>query len=183
MNNIISKNKGFTIIETLVAITILMISIAGPLVIAEKGYMAGVYAKDEVTASYLAQDLLEFVKSVRDNNVLASPPRNWLQNLTSGNSCNSISSLCKIDTLTTDTSNPLSTLSVCSGETCRLYLSDNGYTTSSSGTTPTKFYRYFYIKANPSNPIYQAKLIVVVKWNNGMDHDVTYEDEIFNIIK
>ncbi len=65
MNKIINiKNKkGFTIIETLVAITILMIAVAGPLTIAQKGLTASVYARDQVTASFLAQELMEYNKS------------------------------------------------------------------------------------------------------------------------
>src|SRR3989344_8702148 len=87
--------KGFTIIETLVAVAILMISIAGPLTIAHKGLLAAVYAHDNVTASYLAQDAMEYIKNVKDYNILrsteTSPPGFWLSGLvgvcTSSNSC------------------------------------------------------------------------------------------------
>lgn len=66
------KNKGFTIIETLVAITILMISIVGPLTIAQKSLNAATYAKDQVIASFLAQDLMEDIKNNRDNYIITS---------------------------------------------------------------------------------------------------------------
>jgi Tfp pilus assembly protein PilV len=62
----INKNKnqkGFTIVETLVAVTILMISIAGPLTVANKGLLAAINAKDQMIASYLAQDAMEYVKN------------------------------------------------------------------------------------------------------------------------
>lgn len=68
----LKNQKGFTIIETLVAITILMISIAGPLTIAQKSLMAAIYAKDQVIASYLAQDLMEDIKNNRDNYILSN---------------------------------------------------------------------------------------------------------------
>ena len=66
MQNIKSKNqKGFTIVETLVAVTILMISIAGPLTVANKGLLAAINAKDQMIASYLAQDAMEYVKNTK----------------------------------------------------------------------------------------------------------------------
>ncbi len=61
------KTGGFTIVETLVAITVLMIAIAGPLVIASKGLTAALYAKDQMTASLLAQESMEVIKNVRSN--------------------------------------------------------------------------------------------------------------------
>ena len=67
------KDKGFTIIETLVAITILMIAIAGPLTIAQKGFIASIYARDQVTASFLAQDMMEAIKNEQRNLWSATP--------------------------------------------------------------------------------------------------------------
>lgn len=61
------KNKGFTLVETLVAIAILMISIAGPLTIANKSLTAAVYARDQVEASFIAQEVVEKIKNDRLN--------------------------------------------------------------------------------------------------------------------
>jgi len=69
-----TKNKGFTIIETLVAITILMIAITGPLTVSQRGLSNAVFARDQLVATYLAQDALEFVHYVRDWNVINSLP-------------------------------------------------------------------------------------------------------------
>lgn len=66
------NKKGFTIIETLVAVTILMISIVGPLTIAQKSLMASIYARDQVTASFLAQDIIEKIKNDKSNALLAN---------------------------------------------------------------------------------------------------------------
>lgn len=83
-------NNGFTIIETLVAIAILMISIAGPLAVASKSLTAALYAKDQMIASYLAQEGVETIRNRKDNNI-STPPNKWLKEITGpgvgGNKC------------------------------------------------------------------------------------------------
>lgn len=64
------KNKGFTILETLVAITIILIAITGPLDIIAHSLKASYYSRDEVTAFYLAQEAIEYARNERDNNEL-----------------------------------------------------------------------------------------------------------------
>ncbi len=64
--------KGFTLIETLVAVLLLATAITGPLTIASKGLTATLVAKDQFTAFYLAQDAMEYVRYVRDSNCLSS---------------------------------------------------------------------------------------------------------------
>lgn len=75
-----SIKSGFTLIETLMAIFILTLAIAGPLTIASKGLGAALTAKEQTTAFYLAQDAIEFIRYQRDTNRLAGQP--WLTGLT-----------------------------------------------------------------------------------------------------
>ena len=52
-------NKGFTIIESLVAITILIIGVLGPMTAATRGITDGLYASNQLIATYLAQEAIE----------------------------------------------------------------------------------------------------------------------------
>ena len=64
--------KGFTLIETLIAITILTLAIAGPMVTASRSIVAAQTARDQLTASYLAQEGIEYVRAMRDNEYLTA---------------------------------------------------------------------------------------------------------------
>ncbi|MBT3282826.1 type II secretion system protein [bacterium] len=75
-----TKNRGFTLIEALVAIAILTISIAGPITIASRGLASAVFARDQITAFYLAQEAVEFIRNKRDGNNLEDNP--WTDGLT-----------------------------------------------------------------------------------------------------
>ncbi|HMP67536.1 MAG TPA: prepilin-type N-terminal cleavage/methylation domain-containing protein [Candidatus Paceibacterota bacterium] len=67
-----STKSGFTMVETLVAIFILLISITGPMAIAQSGLRAAYLSRDQTTAFYLAQDAIEYIKNLRDNNFIKS---------------------------------------------------------------------------------------------------------------
>ena len=171
-SHLIKNKRGFTMVETLVAIAILMISIAGPLTIAQKGLAGAVYARDQVIASFLAQDIVEYVKNIRDYNTNINP-NNWLDSI---GSCTE-ASYCKIDTTGYNLNPPEN----CSGNSCLLYNDNNGYKT--SGTEASKFSRYFYIIPNSLQPS-EATLIAKVVWSNGtIQNSVTIENQIFNIIR
>jgi type II secretory pathway pseudopilin PulG len=77
----LNNERGFTIMETLVAIFILLISITGPMVFSQNGLRAAFQSRDQVTAFYLAQDAVEYVKNMRDHNILSSGSANWLDGL------------------------------------------------------------------------------------------------------
>lgn len=59
-----------TLIETLVAITILSVAIVAPMSLTIQSLLSAYYARDQVTASNLAQEAIESVRSVRDGNIL-----------------------------------------------------------------------------------------------------------------
>lgn len=73
--------QGFSILETLVAIAILLIALTGPMVFAQQSLRAARLSRDQVTAFYLAQDAVEFVKHIRDENSLVAPRADWLAGL------------------------------------------------------------------------------------------------------
>lgn len=58
---------GFTILETLVAISILVLALTAPLAIVAQALRSSYYARDQVTAYYLAQEAIEFLRNKRDN--------------------------------------------------------------------------------------------------------------------
>lgn len=68
--NYFSKEKGFTLIETFVAITILTIAIVAPMSLVARSLSISYYVRDEITASYLAQEGIEVVRNVRDSNLI-----------------------------------------------------------------------------------------------------------------
>jgi prepilin-type N-terminal cleavage/methylation domain-containing protein len=65
-----TKDRGFTLIEAIIAIAILTVSIAGPITIASRGMASAIFARDQITAFYLAQEAVEFIRNKRDENNL-----------------------------------------------------------------------------------------------------------------
>ena len=64
------KDRGFTLIESLVAITILLVSVTAPLTLAQEGIVASRLSQSQIVAYYLAQEGVELVKNIRDQNRL-----------------------------------------------------------------------------------------------------------------
>jgi prepilin-type N-terminal cleavage/methylation domain-containing protein len=87
MNHSLSSQKGFTIIESLVAISIIVAVIIGTTGAVQKGLASYQFSKDQITAFYLAQEGFEQIRNIRDNNVLNE--RDWLAGLaqTSSDAC------------------------------------------------------------------------------------------------
>lgn len=62
--------RGMTLIETLVAISILAVAIVAPMSLTMQSLSSAYYARDQVIAFNLAQEAIESVRSVRDGNIL-----------------------------------------------------------------------------------------------------------------
>lgn len=92
-----TAEQGFTLVETLVAVFVLMVAIAGPLTLLRNSLATANASKDNVTAANLARDALQYVKGVRDTNLYTSTP--WTQGL---DAC--MSQDCQVDTTQEDSS-------------------------------------------------------------------------------
>lgn len=64
--NIKQRNRGFTVVEALVAIMILSISVAGMLGVTASSATSARYANNEITANYLLQEAVDSVRNSRD---------------------------------------------------------------------------------------------------------------------
>lgn len=170
------------------AITILMIAIAGPLSIASKGLFGAEISKNQMIASYLAHETMELVKNIKDNNVISNNLSGWLASNILLDSCTSVAT-CDVSALDMIISSP--NIVKCSGTYgCQLYLNSSyGYEhTNTSGDTMSKFSRYFYLHT-PNNTTQCASLeecgvTVVVSWNDGgNDYDVKITSEITSSVR
>ena len=62
--------RGFTLVETLVAVTLLTVAIVAPMTLTSKSLAAAYFAKDQITSFHLAQEAIETVRHARDHNIL-----------------------------------------------------------------------------------------------------------------
>lgn len=65
-----TESKGFTLVETLIAIMVLTLSIVGPFQIVQGVLNSAYNARDQLIATGLAQEGVEYVREVRDSNYL-----------------------------------------------------------------------------------------------------------------
>lgn len=166
--------RGFTLIETLVAVLLLTTSIAGPLTLASKGLSAALVARDQMIAFYLAQDAVEYVRYVRDSNKLAGNP--WLTNLSA---CTGASG-CTIDPTA-------GTITACSG-TCPLiqkYSPSAGvayFSYVSGNATPQQFRRTVTLAAPSTGEVTEEVLTVAVSWRaqSGVVRTISVRENIFD---
>jgi len=64
------RKEGFTLIETLIAVTVLLIAIVAPMSLASEGILAARLAQDQIVAFYMAQEGVEAVRNLKDQNKL-----------------------------------------------------------------------------------------------------------------
>jgi len=170
-------NAGFTLVETLVAISILMLSVSGPLYYASESLKAAIYARDQITAFYLAQDAFEQIRKIRDNNTyfLGSTVL-WNEGLIGCE--NDIITKCII----AKDPSLLYTLSTGIAEDDTfLYRGANGLYSHDTGGTKTIFKRMIKIEPTNGDTILtewpkatEMKVTVFIKWNSrGSDRDFT----------
>ena len=75
----LSKVSGYTLVETLVAVSIFSVSILGLLVTLSQGVADTSYAKRKIAAAYLAQEGIEYMRNLRDTYMIydSDPTTGW----------------------------------------------------------------------------------------------------------
>ena len=176
----VGKN-GFTLIEALVAIAILTMSIAGPMVTASDGLKNSIYARDQIVAFYIAQEGVEIIRSVRDGNALNNAP--WLTGIDA--SCTLLAGAgCGIDIR-----NRIFIDCGSSATACNIFYDAKGlisggggvrgiYSHVSGGTQQTVYKRS--IKIVPINA-WESSIDVTVTWlSRGVTKTITVQSRLFN---
>lgn len=150
-------SRGFTLIETFVAITILVTAVAGPLTIASKGLQSAILARDQLTASFLGQEGIEYIREKRDNNKLQG--LSWLAGL---DAC--IDQECTVDA--TEQQSPA--INTCAPGGCDAirFNDESSLYTYSLGDPETQFVRSVTIA--PAANGYEATIISTIEWTTGV---------------
>lgn len=138
--------SGFILVEVIVAISILMLAIPAALTVASKSVFLASYSKDQVIATYLAQEGIEIIRNRRDQNMLRG--LTWTDGIWSGDCKKGLR--CRVD-MGWGISDPI--IQNCTGP-CSFILdreASGAYAhVHSSGTwTPTKFSRWVQTEDTP----------------------------------
>lgn len=175
LHNKEKKKKGFSFIETLVAITLLLTAVVAPLSLAQDGIVAARLAQDQIVAFYLGQEGIELVKNLRDHNRLNNDSAGQLGSPVNGNLAGCIVTGpndasqhgCVIDA--TNISNGNFVAQGCSGTCSAIRVRPEGKTEYSyrpSGTVDSKYTRTIKVWY-PNASTQEAVVEVVVSWPFG----------------
>lgn len=178
-----TDKRGFTLVEAMVAISILSLAITGPMLIAQKGIGSAIYARDQITAFYLAQEAVEYIRNVRDTNRIAGS--SWLNGLTACVDTGSAET-CTVDARKTDFTSP-GAIGSCPGGVCPKISFDPVTNLYGYGIgSPTQFTRTVSIdtRGDTANvPAKEGVISVTISWNTALfspPRTFTVKEYIFN---
>lgn len=172
---------GFTLVETLVAITIFSLTVVATMSFMSQNIPNTEYAKNKIIAIYLSQEGIEYIRNMRDNYVLftGSTSLDWNSFLNKVSPCN-VSDNCGIN-VSVSSSDPNS-IFLCSLDPnqCKLYLYNGDYNVNANGVD-SGFTRKIQIDQINSNEI---KITSTVSWNQiGKTYNITLSEVLFNWIE
>jgi len=163
MFNFGNKNKGFTLIELIVTIFVILIGVLGAYSVIQQILSYTSFVNSKLTAAYLAQEGVEIVKNIRDTNWLER--EGWNNGLAEGD--------WRADY------NDLDLLPY--GGNFLNFETASGFYGYDSGN-PTKFKRKITIDPNidpNGNDI--LEVTILVEWTEkGKTHQITVREDLYN---
>lgn len=207
MKNLFSKNKagskkgGFTLIEMVVAVTLLAGATLGPIVVAVRAIDAATQAKNRNLANYLALEVVEVLKNRQATNFLNNAFfSNGIKGDTAGSSAcvldltasPVLNGTCRVDTWggpqVIDGVSLNGMVTSCAGDTCKLKTTTSGgetrYNHTGSVDAPNNLRRWFQVEVVRNGGVVdpdQLRIIVTVAWTEkGVDRSVVVSDYIQN---
>lgn len=167
--------KGFSLLETIFAITILGIGMAGAMGLINRTIFLGAEVRSQLVAANLAQEGMEVVHNIRNTNWIEqrdAPSTPWDDGLVEGISCVQFDSR--------------SLITPCSGEARRLYLVGNHYVHDAGGTF-TDFRRYVEIVygfddilGTPEDPLDDVPYVGVQSVAEWKDKSIKVEERLYD---
>ena len=193
MTDYSSKSAGFTLVETLIAVAILMVAIAGPLTIANQALISALGSRNAMIATYLAQDGMESIKNIKDN-TLGTAGFDWSKvvNMSCGGDL-SFSTRCSIPNPGNNGLLNSNTNVIClTANNCLLYVDESntnvGYFYSNTTTyRSTPFTSYYYVSGSGGSlDIHSPEIIVtvVVSWSDGsIPNEIRLQELMTNVTR
>ncbi len=168
------KRKGQTIIEAVLAISVLTVGFLGIMALLSRSLFLSRVTSNELTATYLASEGIEIVKNIVDHDIYAGPP-GWGSSFGGGGdfapdytTCTSGIGSCSVGSLT-----PTS----CPGN--QLMLDPATHLYSYTGSVATPFSRCVRITIVSANEI---QVNSMVTWSTGplTSQSINLEDHFYN---
>ncbi len=187
MQNKKQKNRGFTLVETLIAIAIFTTSIIAIMSVLANGISNTTYAKNKMIASYLAQEGIEYIRNMRDSYVLygSDPTTGWTDFTDQLYSFKCFTPDfpygCGADVDSLIKNKLFACNSDGSNNPCNLYVNDGDYNSSTVGTD-SGFVRKIQVEAIDMTK--EIKVNSTVSWKQGDNtNTVTFSENLFNWVE
>ncbi|OGI73644.1 hypothetical protein A3D42_01415 [Candidatus Nomurabacteria bacterium RIFCSPHIGHO2_02_FULL_41_18] len=187
----IKYNQAFTLVETLVAISVFSLSVIALMSVLATGISDTVYAKKKITAAYLAQEGIEYVRNIRDTYTLysATGAIGWAAFNTkmtgAGARCHQANG-CYLDDRDLNYGNQTQPMTgiyvIACGSSCAplLYNSATGKYGYAAGSD-SGFVRKISVSLTSAN---ETKVFSTVSWTQGSgNYQITFSESLFNWVE
>jgi len=176
------KNQGFSIIEVMVCVTIILVTFTSIYTLINHSMVFHDLAYSKLTASYLAQEGIEIVRNIRDNNYIRNENNNYIKNESNNYILNESNNYIQNESWNVGL-NPgnyqvqynSTRLDDYTGN--NLKIDSSGLYNYSDGET-TRYNRMISIDKISDKEI---RVTSIVKWSNrGINFDIQVEDHLYN---